>query len=176
MAVSVGDSISASIVNSLNSSATYSGSFTSSFQKIEDLLGNGGEFYSHRPSGSTILYVTNVKSFFGLGYFFLEKYVNGQWTGMPSGTISGDGPTWISIASSATTKSLNSSGPGRYRLTTSGLLVSGGTWSVYCGQTDIQSGQKVICWDDFKSSLNKVNSGSLITAALGNAQRIGGES
>lgn len=175
MAVSAGITISASVVNSLNSQPTFGGAYTAAAQNIEDLLGNGGEFYSHRPSGSTIISVTNVKSGFGMTLFILEKYVNGEWIGAPSGTITGDGPTWFIVEMSSVSKSLNSTGPGRYRLTNGfSMLTAQGTWGVYCGQTDIQVGQKVICWDDFQSSLNQVNSGNSITAALANAGRIGG--
>lgn len=33
----------------------------------------------------------------------------------------------------------------------------------------------IVCWDDFKTSLNKVNTGQPITAALANQQRLGNE-
>lgn len=168
MAIAVGNVIYASVVNSMNSTKTYSGTLAKGADWIQDSIGNNGQVYCHRASGQSLFVSTFTCGIFGGGKFRVKKWVNGGW----NETVFSADYGWNTNAS----LNIKSTGPGLYRIySETAFAMNAISWNIYCAQNTCEKGKKIVCWDGFKTSLNKVNTGQPITAALANQQRLGNE-
>lgn len=168
MAITQGGLIYASDINSVNGNPSYSGTLSSGADWIQDSIGNNGIVYSHRASGQLLFYAPFKCGIFGGGKFRIKKWVNGGW----NETVYSRDFGW----NTNTTVSVNSTGPGAYRIySDTAFAFNAIPWKVYCGQNTCTKGKPIVCWDDFKSSLNKVNTGVKITVSYANAQKLGNE-
>lgn len=168
MAIAQGGLIYASDVNSINSSASYSGTMSSGADWIQDAIGNNGIVYSHRASGQLLFQGSFKCGWFGGGKFRIKKWVNNGW----NETLCSRDFGW----NTDETVKVNSTGPGKYRIySETAFAFNALPWNVYCGQINCQKGKPIVCWDDFKTSLNKVNTGVMITTSHANAQKLGNE-
>ena len=168
MAVSSGQLIKASDINSINDGVSLSGTMPDAANSIQYYIGNNGHVFSHRPYGATLFQASFSNGMFGGGRLVVERWANG----IAVETICDEQMGWFTDR----TITVNSRGPSEYRIySADNWQFAPIPWKIWCGQSDCQVGKKIVCWDGFKSSLNKVNSGSLITATLANAQRLGNE-
>ena len=168
MSISQGNAVYASDINTKNAEVTYSGTMPDGADWIQDYIGNNGTIYSHRPSGSLLFQGTFSCGMFGGGYIRIKKWVNNGW----NETVCSKDYSWFTNE----TLKVNSTGPGKYRIySETAFQFAPIPWYVYCGQSNCEKGKKIVCWDDFKTSLNKVNAGVQITASHANAQKLGNE-
>lgn len=164
----IGNNINSIIVNSINSLVTYSGTLSKGADWIQDSIGNNGVVYSHLPYGKVLFWGHFECGAFGGGKFRVKKWIDGGW----NSEIYSKDFGW----NTNTDVQVQSTGPGAYRIySETAFAFNALPWSIYCGQTNCSTGLPIVCWDDFKSSLNKVNTGQLITADLANKQRLGDE-
>lgn len=168
MSIGIGQEVFASDIVARNSEPTYSGTLPDSADWIQDSIGNDGMFYSHRASGQPLFHAIFRNGAFGGGEFRIRKWVNDGWNETISdwnfGWNVNEDLTW------------NSTGPGLYRVySNTAFQFAAIPWEIWCGQnTGISRGDPIILWDDFRSSLNQVGTGTTkITASLANSQRMG---
>ncbi|MGX8678406.1 MAG: hypothetical protein ACQGQO_04785 [Sphaerochaetaceae bacterium] len=165
MAFSSGDLITASGLNEINGSASFSGTLGDSSDWIQDSIGNNGIFFSHRPAGSLLFTGYFKCGWLGGGKFRIKKWVSGGW----NETVYSADFGW----NTKTTVNVSSTGPGQYRAySESAFQFAAIPWSIFCGQTDCTTGKFLTVYDGFRSSINSLP-GTLITAALCNSQRAG---
>lgn len=168
MAIAVGNVIYASEVNAVNGNVTYSGTLAKGADWIQNSIGNDGQVYCHRASGQSLFVATFKCGAFGGGKFRIKKFINGGW----NETVYSRDFGWNTNAS----LDVKSTGPGRYRIySETAFAFNVIPWKIYCAQNTCEKGKFIVCWDGFKTSLNKVNTGQPITAALANQQRLGNE-
>ena len=168
MSISQGSVIYASDINSVNGNASYSGTLAKGADWIQDSIGNNGVVYSHRASGELLFYGSFSCGIFGGGNFRVKKWVNSGW----NETVCSRNFGW----NTNETVRVYSTGPGAYRIySDTAFAFYAIPWSVYCGQINCTKGKKIVCWDDFKTSLNKVNTVVKITTSYANAQKLGNE-
>lgn len=168
MAIAQGNIIYASDINNINSNASYSGTLPYGEDWIHNAIGNNGIVYSHRANGQLLFYGYFKCGWFGGGKFRIKKWVNGGW----NETLLSRDFGW----STDETINVNSTGPGQYRIySETAFAFEALPWAVYCGQINCEKGKKIVCWDDFQTSLNKVNTGVKITVSHANAQKLGNE-
>ena len=144
-------------INALNAKPSFSINMHDG-SSIQDELGNSGIIYSHRPSGSVLVRIARYSS--GNMTAKVFRFFDDSWSLV-------DEVSLYNVSEAV----IRSQGPSKYMVV--GSSETNGICEIYCGQSDCEKGEKIICWDDFKSSLNKVNTGEPITAKLANEQRIG---
>lgn len=161
MPVSRGDTITAVAVNTVNSVATITVSMSAGADHVQDFIGNGGAFYTHRQNGHRMLYFPSIKcGAFGGGHASLDKWINGEWQTIRS---------WSWGWNTNTSIDENSTGSGYYRfISTDNWAMDAITGYIYCGDDSCSTGEYIKCTDVWTSNNGGYINGGLITAELAN--------
>lgn len=168
MAIAQGNVIYASEVNAVNNNASLSGTLSAGADWIQNSIGNDGVVWCHRSAGQRLFEASMTCGIFGGGKFRIKKFVNGGW----NETIYSKDYGWNANDNAK----VNSTGPAAYRIySETAFAMNAISWRIYCAQNDCTAGKRIVCWDGFQNTLNKVNTGQPITAALANQQRLGYE-
>lgn len=124
-------------------------------------------WWSHRQNGAVLVTFTINCGVFGGATMRVERL---DASGNVTNTLLSNTYGW----NTHTTVSVNSIGPGRYRIrsTEATQIDRGDTWYLYAGQTDCTKGHKLTIYDDPNNSGNRL-AGTLITAELLNKGRGG---
>jgi len=164
MSFAVGTEISAVNLNTVNNNYSYRTTMPKNADYIEDYVGNNGYFYSHRQSGQLLFHCHFGCGAFGGGHLRIGKVINGSLQ-----TIYSKDMGW----NTSVDVNFNSTGEGRYRVWSDTKFQFAQTYpTIYCADNKVASGDRIIIYDAFFISLNRL-SGQELKAATLNTGRCG---
>ncbi len=166
MAFTQGQLITADELNNVNDRASRSISFPTAADWIQDYIGNGGKFYSHRKSGTAIFRMRLDCGWFGGGNILVEKL---DASGNVIATLLRSNYGW----STHTTVTVNSTGPGWYRARSDTAFQFDAT-TIYLWefQNDCTPGKQLTYYDNPATSGNRIT-GTPLTVSVLNSGRAG---
>ncbi len=153
MAFTQGQIITASELNSINSGAcltTTCPSYGATQTKT---------WYSHRPSGALLCSLRIDCGWFGGVHLTVQKL---DASGSVISTLYDAEHSW----SSHLTVTVNSTGPGWYKMYTNAAWIDATTWYFYYGQTDCQKGNKLTLYQDPSQGGNRLAGTKLTVSNL----------